>query len=154
MSHHPRTGNTASMAKATALSAVAAAALWLSPDQVNAAQQEKSMNPTPVATASSQSLSARQQAIVPVTAWAANGDMARLDMALNSALDAGMSINEAKELLVQVYAYAGFPRSLNALGELMKVVAARKQRGVADVQGQEPGPVPKGDALLAQGTAN
>ena len=112
------------------------------------------MNPTPVATASSQSLSARQQAIVPVTAWAANGDMARLDMALNSALDAGMSINEAKELLVQVYAYAGFPRSLNALGELMKVVAARKQRGVADVQGQEPGPVPKGDALLAQGTAN
>ena len=142
------------MAKATALSAVAAAALWLSPDQVNASQQEKVMNPTPVATASSQSLSARQQAIVPVTAWAASGDMARLDTALNSALDAGMSINEAKELLVQVYAYAGFPRSLNALGELMKVVAARKQRGVVDVQGQEPGTVPKGDALLAQGTAN
>ena len=45
---------------------------------------------------------------------------------LNGGLDAGLSVNEAKEVLVQVYAYAGFPRSLNALGELMKVLEARQ----------------------------
>ncbi|MDH1701518.1 carboxymuconolactone decarboxylase family protein [Comamonas terrigena] len=100
------------------------------------------------------SLSARQLAIAPVTAWAAVGDMPRLRTALEQALDAGMSIQEAKELLVQVYAYAGFPRSLNALGELMQLVDARRQRGVQDAAGREPGAVPKGDALLALGTAN
>jgi 4-carboxymuconolactone decarboxylase len=103
----------------------------------------------------SEALSARQQAIVPVAAHAATGDIAKLNDALNKALDAGMPISDAKEILVQLYAYAGFPRSLNALGELMKVVEARKQRGVQDAPGREPGrAIPKGDALLAAGTAN
>ncbi|MCJ9709940.1 carboxymuconolactone decarboxylase family protein, partial [Bordetella hinzii] len=70
-------------------------------------------------------------------------------------LDAGMTVSDAREILVQLYAYAGFPRSLNALGELMKVLEARKQRGIEDAPGREPGrPIPKGDALLAAGTAN
>lgn len=104
--------------------------------------------------ASQQTLSATQQAMVPITAWAAAGDMAHLHTALNEGLDAGLSLSEAKEILVQVYAYAGFPRSLNALGELMKVMNERKQRGVIDQEGQSPGPVPTGEQLLAQGTAN
>jgi alkylhydroperoxidase/carboxymuconolactone decarboxylase family protein YurZ len=81
--------------------------------------------------------------------------MARLRDAVNQALDAGLSVAEAREILVQVYAYAGFPRSLNALSELMKVAEARRQRGLQDEIGREPGrPIPKGDALLAAGTAN
>ena len=36
----------------------------------------------------------------------------------------------------------------------MKVLAARSQRGVQDLPGREPGPVPSGPALLALGTAN
>jgi 4-carboxymuconolactone decarboxylase len=103
----------------------------------------------------SATLTARQLAIVPIAALAAVGDIARLGPALNRGLDAGLTINDAKEVLVQLYAYAGFPRSLNALGELMKVVAARKQRGLQDLQGRTPvRPIPKGDALLAAGTAN
>src|SRR5690606_27615691 len=91
----------------------------------------------------------------PISAAAAAGDMARLGEALDRGLDAGLSIAEAREILVQVYAYAGFPRSLNALGELMKVLEARRQRSVRDEAGREPGrPIPKGDALLAAGTAN
>ncbi|WP_141059248.1 carboxymuconolactone decarboxylase family protein [Stenotrophomonas rhizophila] len=100
-------------------------------------------------------LDLRQQAIVPMSASAAAGDMARLRDAVNQALDAGLSVAEAREILVQVYAYAGFPRSLNALSELMKVAEARRQRGLQDEIGREPGrPIPKGDALLAAGTAN
>jgi alkylhydroperoxidase/carboxymuconolactone decarboxylase family protein YurZ len=100
-------------------------------------------------------LSAAQQAIVPIAAFAASGDIAKLNAALNEGLDAGLTVSDAREVLVQLYAYAGFPRSLNALTELMKVVEARKQRGVKDAPGHAPGrPIPKGDALLAAGTAN
>lgn len=100
-------------------------------------------------------LSAKQQAIPRIAAFAAPGDLPRLNAALNDGLDAGLSISEAKEILVQLYAYAGFPRSLNALGELMKVVEARRQRGLTDAPGRDPShAVPVGDALLAKGTAN
>ncbi|MCD2512466.1 carboxymuconolactone decarboxylase family protein [Comamonas endophytica] len=105
--------------------------------------------------AASNALDARQQAIVPVSAFAAAGDMAGLNKALEQGLSAGLSVNEAKEILVQLYAYAGFPRSLNALGELMKVLESRRQRGITDPAGALPGrPAPKGDALHAAGTAN
>lgn len=101
-----------------------------------------------------QTLSARQQAIVPIGAFAATGDMAKLHAALDRGLDAGLTIGDCKEVLVQLYAYAGFPRSLNALGEFMKVLEERKQRGINDPQGGNPGPVPSGGELLAAGTAN
>jgi alkylhydroperoxidase/carboxymuconolactone decarboxylase family protein YurZ len=107
------------------------------------------------ASIASETLSARQQAIVPIAAFAAAGDLARLNTALNHGLDAGLTVSDAREILVQLYAYAGFPRSLNALGELMKVLEARKQRGIQDAPGQAPShPIPTGEALLAAGTAN
>lgn len=100
-------------------------------------------------------LSAQQQAILPIAAFAAAGDMAKLNTVLNQGLDAGLTVSDAREVLVQLYAYAGFPRSLNALTELMKVLDARKQRGIQDAPGREPcSPIPKGDALRAAGTAN
>lgn len=103
----------------------------------------------------SETLTARQQAIVPVAAFGAAGDIAGLNAALNQGLDAGLTVSDAKEILVQLYAYAGFPRSLNALAEMMKVLEARKQRGIQDAPGAMPSrAVPKGDALLAAGTAN
>ncbi|MBK0026244.1 carboxymuconolactone decarboxylase family protein [Stenotrophomonas sp. S48] len=105
--------------------------------------------------ASTTELDARQQAIIPISAFAAAGNMDGLRQALNQGLDAGLSVAETREILLQVYAYAGFPRSLNALGELMKVADARKQRGIQDDPGREPRkPIPTGDALLAAGTAN
>lgn len=106
-------------------------------------------------TPASETLSTRQQAIPLIAAAMAASDMPRLDDALNRGLDAGLSISEAREILVQLYAYTGFPRSLNALGELMKVVEARKARGIEDATGREPiRPIPTGAALIAAGTAN
>lgn len=110
---------------------------------------------TPTAPDTSAALSARQAAIVPIAAFAAAGDIAQLNTALEQGLDAGLTVSDAKEVLVQLYAYAGFPRSLNALTELMKVLQARQQRGIQDAPGAEPSrPIPQGDALLAAGTAN
>jgi alkylhydroperoxidase/carboxymuconolactone decarboxylase family protein YurZ len=102
-----------------------------------------------------ETLSTRQQAIAPIAAFAAAGDISRLSTALNQGLEAGLTVSDTREVLVQVYAYAGFPRSLNALAELMKVLEARKQRGIQDVPGRTPSrAIPKGEALLAAGTAN
>jgi len=105
--------------------------------------------------AKSDTLSAKQRAIPLMAAFMATSDMPRLNAALNQGLDAGLTVSEAKEVLVQLYAYAGFPRSLNALGELLKVVEARKQRGVQDVQGREAGrAVATGSELIVAGRAN
>jgi 4-carboxymuconolactone decarboxylase len=102
-----------------------------------------------------ETLSARQQAIVPIAAFSAAGDLAALNATLHQGLDAGLTVSDAKEVLVQTYAYAGFPRSLNALGELMNVLKARRQQGIQDAPGRAPGrPIPTGEALLAAGTAN
>lgn len=106
-------------------------------------------------TPASNTLSTTQRSIVPISAFAAVGDIPKLNLSLNHGLDSGMSISDAREVLVQLYAYAGFPRSLNALTELMKVVDSRKKRGVQDAPGRAPvRPIPQGDALLAAGTAN
>ncbi|MGF6562878.1 carboxymuconolactone decarboxylase family protein [Erwinia aphidicola] len=103
----------------------------------------------------SDTLSARQQVIPLIAASMASSQMDKLNASLNQGLDAGLTINESKEILVQLYAYTGFPRSLNALSELMKVVEARKQRGIEDVEGKEPvAPIPVGDELRRVGTAN
>ncbi len=107
------------------------------------------------ALASPAPLTVQQAALIPVAAFAAIGDMPRLNAALEQGLDQGLTVSEAREILVQVYAYAGFPRSLNALGELMKVLQARVQRGIHDDPGTAPSkPIPTGEALLAAGTAN
>lgn len=120
------------------------------------AQENTHMTPHGSATSSpAGTLTVRQQAVAPIGALAAAGDMAGLNAAINQGLDAGMSVSDIREILVQLYAYAGFPRSLNALGELMTVLDARRQRGIQDPPGRAPGrPIPKGDALLAAGTAN
>ncbi|MFG6415052.1 carboxymuconolactone decarboxylase family protein [Roseateles sp. DC23W] len=103
----------------------------------------------------SETLSAKQIAIPLMAAFMASSDMPRLNAALNQGLDAGLTVSEAKEVLVQLYAYAGFPRSLNALGELMKVADARQKRGLHDEQGSEPSRmVATGGDLVAAGTAN
>lgn len=72
-------------------------------------------------------LSVRQQAIVEVSGYASLGNQEELKSALNRAFDAGVTLNELKEILVQSYAYCGFPRSLNALGSLMEVWNERGQ---------------------------
>ena len=55
-------------------------------------------------------------------AWAAKGNLEHLATAVPQALDHGVTINELKDALAQLYAYAGFPRSLNALGVLEKIL--------------------------------
>ena len=54
-----------------------------------------------------ENLDARQQSIITIAAFTTSGDIEKLKPALNEGLDAGMTVNEVKEVLVQMYAYAG-----------------------------------------------
>jgi len=87
-------------------------------------------------------LNVRQQVIIPIAALTAAGDINRLKPALHQGLDGGLTINEIKEILVHLYAYAGFPRSLNALTAFIEVVDERKAKGIEDTVGKEASPVP------------
>lgn len=91
-----------------------------------------------------QALNAKQQSIVPIAAFTATGDMERLRTALHGGLDAGLTVNETKEILIHLYAYAGFPRSLNAINTLMAVMDERRARGIEDEVGREASPLPAG----------
>jgi 4-carboxymuconolactone decarboxylase len=91
-----------------------------------------------------QAMSARQQTIVPISAFTATGDLDKLKTALNEGLDAGLTVNEIKEILVQMYAYAGFPRSLNAIHVFMAVMDERYAKGIKDEGGKEASPLPAG----------
>ncbi|MCE7067378.1 carboxymuconolactone decarboxylase family protein [Dyadobacter sp. CY326] len=93
-----------------------------------------------VKTDQSRALSPQQQSISIISALTAAGDIENLSTQLNAGLDAGLTIEETKEILVQLYAYCGFPRSLNAITTLMNVVEKRKASGINDKQGKSANP--------------
>src|SRR3954447_15968235 len=88
----------------------------------------------------SQPLDAQQQSIVSIAALTAVGDLEHLKIELNTGLDAGLTVGEIKEVLVQLYAYCGFPRSLNSISTFMNVVEERRTKGIQDVTGKEATP--------------
>jgi alkylhydroperoxidase/carboxymuconolactone decarboxylase family protein YurZ len=88
-----------------------------------------------------QILSAKQRSIVAISALTAKGDLQKLREALNGGLDSGLTVNEIKEVLVQLYAYCGFPRSLNGLNTLISALEERKKKGIRDEPGRETTPV-------------
>jgi quercetin dioxygenase-like cupin family protein/alkylhydroperoxidase/carboxymuconolactone decarboxylase family protein YurZ len=75
-----------------------------------------------MATVNGQMLTERQQGLAACACLMAQGNLERLEPAVRTALDDGVTINELKEAFSQLYAYTGFPRSLNALGVLNKVL--------------------------------
>ncbi len=83
------------------------------------------------------SLSPKQQKIVTIAANTATGNLDILKTELNAGLDAGLTVNQIKEILVQMYAYAGFPRSLQGINTFMSVIEERKAKGINDPEGPE-----------------
>ncbi|WP_094605796.1 hypothetical protein SPSIL_005520 [Sporomusa silvacetica DSM 10669] len=99
-----------------------------------------------------QDLNTKQQSIVTIAAFTAKGDLDKLKTALNDGLDNGLTVNEIKEVLVQMYAYTGFPRSLNGINTFITVMDERERKGIKDVVGREASPLPAGKSSLELGT--
>ncbi|MBP1163267.1 MULTISPECIES: carboxymuconolactone decarboxylase family protein [unclassified Chryseobacterium] len=84
-----------------------------------------------------QNLNAKEQSLVKISSLTATGNLGSLKLQLNAGLDSGLTINEIKEALVQLYAYCGFPRSLNAINTFKSVVDERKSKGINDIEGKK-----------------
>jgi 4-carboxymuconolactone decarboxylase len=86
-------------------------------------------------------LSAKQQYIVRISALTGKGDLLNLKPEINAGLDAGLTINQIREAIVHLYAYAGFPRSIRGLQTLISVLDERKVKGIKDEKGKEASPI-------------
>ena len=89
-------------------------------------------------------LTKKECAVVDIGAAVARGDQTALAGALNRGFDAGITLNETKEYIGQLYAYCGFPRALNAAATLMKVAAGKKP-----AEGRAPNPPPAGKRSIS-----
>lgn len=89
-----------------------------------------------------ESLGSKDQSIIRISALTAQGKLPALKTELNTGLDAGLTVNEIKEILVHTYAYCGFPRSIRGLQTFMDVIQERKSKGINDSIGKEASPVP------------
>ncbi len=114
-------------------------------------------------TANAAELTAKENTIVDIGAAVARGEQDNLGAAFKAGFDAGLTLNEAKELVGQLYAYCGFPRALNAAATLMKIegYGLTRRRGEAESAENENGGKIRnggsfvlGDKALEIGTAN
>ena len=114
-------------------------------------------------TANAAELTAKENAIVDIGAAVARGEQDKLGAAFKAGFDAGLTLNEEKELVGQLYAYCGFPRALNAAATLMKIegYGLTRRRGEAESAENENGGKIRnggsfvlGDKALEIGTAN
>ena len=99
-------------------------------------------------------LSVKQQKIASIAAFTANGDTENLKRVIDDGLEAGLTVNEVGEILLQIYAYAGFPRSLNGVSILTEVLEERQAAGKRDSFGVEPEFLPENIDKYATGVAN
>ncbi len=96
-----------------------------------------------------EALNKKEASIAKISSYTAAGDIKNLEKELNSGLDNGLTVNEIKEILVQLYAYCGFPRSLNGLSAFMKVTEERKDKN--DKTGDEGKVLPSDTDKFAYG---
>lgn len=99
-------------------------------------------------------LTAKQQSIIPIAALTAQGELEQLKPALSAGLDAGLTINQIKEIMVHLYAYCGFPRSIRGLQTFMEVIDERKAKGIIDEAGADASPLNDERSKYDRGKAN
>lgn len=100
------------------------------------------------------SLNEKQQAIVRISALTAKGELTRLEQALEAGMDAGLTVNQIKEVIVHLYAYAGFPRSIRGLQTFMTILDNRRKNGIVDEIGPEASPIRDQRSRYDRGKAN
>ncbi len=96
-------------------------------------------------------MSSKQHSIVQIATYTAIGDLQALKPVLKEGLDAGLTINEIKEVLAHLYAYCGFPRSIRGLQTFMEVLDERKAKGINDKTGADASPIDQEDSKYERG---
>ncbi len=92
-------------------------------------------------TITNKNLNVKEQSVIAISALTAKGDLDKLETEFSTGLEAGLTINEIKEVLVHLYAYCGFPRSIRGLQTFMQVLDERKEKGINDNVGDNASPI-------------
>ena len=119
--------------------------LFASCDKKSSTETSKDMNTLTFTTEQAACMSA-------IACLEAKADYMALEQAIQNGLDAGLTVNQIKEAFSHLYAYTGFPRSLNALGTLQKVLEQRNTEGKTIIEGAEATTLPKNFDALKVGT--
>ena len=84
-------------------------------------------------------LDLKSKEIAVVAALTALGNaQPQLKVHINGALNVGCTINEVKEIIIQMSGYSGFPTCINAMNALKEVLVEREKQGIKDCIGDEP----------------
>lgn len=83
-------------------------------------------------------LDLKSKEIAVVAALTAMGTaQPQLKVHLHGALNTGSSVNEVKEVILQMAVYSGFPSCINAMNAFKEVLAERQARGIKDIIGKD-----------------
>lgn len=80
-------------------------------------------------------LKSKEIAVVAALTAMANAQP-QLKVHLNGALNTGSSVNEIKEVILQMSVYSGFPSSINAMNAMKEVLYEREKNGIKDEIGK------------------
>jgi len=97
------------------------------------------------------SLNKKEKSIITISSLTAKGDLDKLKTGLQEGLEAGLTVNEIKEVLVHLYAYCGFPRSILGLQTFMEVLKDRVAKGINDTTGKEASPIQEDNSKYQRG---
>ncbi|HJV79180.1 MAG TPA: carboxymuconolactone decarboxylase family protein [Paludibacter sp.] len=82
-------------------------------------------------------LDLKSKEIAVVAALTAMGTaQPQLKVHINGALNTGSTINEVKEVILQMSVYSGFPSCINAMNALKEVLKERQEHGIKDNPGK------------------
>ena len=93
-------------------------------------------------------LDLKSKEIAVVAALTAMGNaQPQLKVHLNGALNTGSTINEVKEIILQMSVYSGFPSAINGMNALKQVLKERREHGINDEIGKTATDLTKTDRL-------
>lgn len=77
----------------------------------------------------------KEKEIIAISSLIAQRAIPEMKVHLNGALNTGNTINEVKEVILQMSSYVGFPKSICAMNTLREVLDERKKQGIVDAEG-------------------
>ena len=78
----------------------------------------------------------KSKEIVAVASLIAQRAVPEMKVHFNGALNTGCTINEIKEIIIQMTSYVGFPKAICAMNTFKEVLAERRDSGHKDVEGE------------------
>lgn len=82
----------------------------------------------------------KMQEVAAASSLIALGLMPQLKVHLSASLHVGNTVNEMKEVILQLSTYAGYPKAINAMNALGEVLTERKGKGIVDNEGRSASP--------------